>query len=81
MRTEGKSMCCPYGGWTIWAEPDLVRAVELLACARLKEQAFKLIYASVPDFIKGTLKIFSDVAPTRAFPSPELSTRGHLILG
>ena len=46
VRTEGKSICCPYGGWTIWAEPDLVRAVELLACAGLKEQAVKLLYAS-----------------------------------
>ncbi len=45
-RPEGKSICCPDAGWTIWTEADLVRAIELLGRAGLKDQAIKLLYAS-----------------------------------
>lgn len=38
------SLGCPYGGWTIWLEPDLVRAVEVLANAGLTEMAIRLLY-------------------------------------
>ena len=36
-------MIAPYGGWTIWIKPDLVRAVELLLRAGLEKQAIKLL--------------------------------------
>jgi hypothetical protein len=41
---DDHSLGCPYCGWTIWLEPDLVRTVELLANAGKTETAIRLLY-------------------------------------